>query len=688
MSSDTSLPSSSNDEDYQAVEHSWILPAAHRLLLLVTKPLNLPEITPDELVTALCHPSTSILLAEIHAKILGFEDYRREQLVLSAENTWIPQLVKLIHEAKRVVLNHYSLIKKHGYLPSLFRLEILYLLEEVALFELDTPLAEKMRSLPPEILRVEPFGWDSKHNCYWYFEDYCRLYMEEPLPFSVAPWQPNDISTELLKRPSDEKKTSKRPRNGSAPKFNNATRRIRTRSCPELSDDEEIREIEEQHSLILQDSNHCADNYSVGRTYDMYIPCYKQDLCSLPQWHVRVKGVSELESLIQMLEVEKNSNSRHLKKRLKNELLPIWQSEGERIRREKEKREKKDWIQVSKRRSSRVLGKQLLQEEEEKTKEKQRQIIAREQRRKQKLEAERLAVLEVIEREREKEFGDFRHDATELLPKSVMEVRDIGVRHLRDRKSIPYMKMEEEEEEEETSFVPYQFIIFFDEMAVSPEYDRFQEESGITWRIIDRFALYSPKNGQMVPVEELDRQDSNMLILEGALIPWKPSEVMPAAFRCSNIQEWCIEYGPEPKIWLKSTKNVWYQLESCCKEYRNVFMSTKRKFELCSRIYLLCMTLSPIVCSYSKVLELLSYPYGEMKPYTEEEVLMEGPFILSQLLSLNEIRIIRSGFYRHLRKKCKENGSYLDSSFEENTKIVSFHDGWKSVLKQDEEEKG
>lgn len=143
-----------------------------------------------ELESAILFPQNSIVLAQVFSKLLGLEEPRREHLVSQADHTWIPALVKLVHEYRRECFEPLFIDKPQLFwLPSrrkgrmtsylfydwqtftqldpLDRLETLYLLAEVVLFELDTPLADKMRNMAPEKLRVEPLGLDAKGNCYW-----------------------------------------------------------------------------------------------------------------------------------------------------------------------------------------------------------------------------------------------------------------------------------------------------------------------------------------------------------------------------------------------------------------------------------------------------------------------------------------------------------------------------------------
>jgi len=655
------------------IQHSWLLPAAYKLLLLASQPLELPAVTPMELESSILFPQSSILIAEIHAKFLGLEEPKREQLIYEADHTWIPALVKLVHEYHRELFEPLFIDKPSLYwLPSrrgrmtsylfydwqtwvqldaLFRLETLYLLMEVVLFELDTPLAERMRNLAAEKLRVEPLGFDAERNCYWYFDDYCRIYVEEPLSFDKV------IGNGLV---SNHKYSHSSVDDDEA-------HRMQTRRSKRRRED-----IEEQSPRLPQEytvQHSLRRNRSSSSTFSQdeqqwcikkwkhYIPCFSQDTLVHSQWKVCVQGVDELREMLLHWKDKRNASDRQLKKRLSAELLPRWEAEEDRLVKEREKREKKDWIPTAKRRSSRVMEKRYVQQEEEKIREKEREETEKIQKRRQRLQAERLAVVQVIEREREKEFREFRqfNDAN-TQPPNGMQWREIGIRQLRDKKRIPYVRLSDDEQEPQ-EIESFQYVVFFNELSVLNEYNRWLEDNSTIWRLIDSFALYSPATGQMAAIEDLDKKE--LLVLEGILIPPskesdEQSVTMPAAFRCDHIQDWCIEYGMEPKLWLKSSRGIWYQLKDPYKEYRNVYQTTRRKFELCSRIYILCMTLSPLVCSYSKIVEYLSFSYGEMKPYTEEEIWMEAPFILSQFLSMNQGRIVHSGFFRHLQKKFRQ----------------------------------
>lgn len=117
------------------------------------------------------------------------------------------------------------------------------------------------------------------------------------------------------------------------------------------------------------------------------------------------------------------------------------------------------------------------------------------------------------------------------------------------------------------------------------------------------------------------------------------------------LTEWCIEYSQsDPRLWVRS-RHTWYRLSKPAKEYARVHDLARRRFELCARIYILLLSLTPGECTFKDLAHLLSFSYYEMKGYSEKEILSEKSFILSQFRNFNESSIAESTFLRELKSK-------------------------------------
>eukprot|EP00178_Gracilaria_changii_P003326 TRINITY_DN148_c0_g2_i1.p1 TRINITY_DN148_c0_g2~~TRINITY_DN148_c0_g2_i1.p1 ORF type:complete len:465 (+),score=69.65 TRINITY_DN148_c0_g2_i1:1421-2815(+) len=127
------------------------------------------------------------------------------------------------------------------------------------------------------------------------------------------------------------------------------------------------------------------------------------------------------------------------------------------------------------------------------------------------------------------------------------------------------------------------------------------------------------------------------------------------------LKEWCIECSQAPSLWVR-TNDVWYRLLKPAKEYARTHETARRRFELCSRIFILGTTMSPSECTYKLFVQLLSGTYGKMKAYSEKELLMEKDFILEQIKNLGNESLSNIPFVKELREKKTTNGKKSSSS--------------------------
>ncbi len=116
------------------------------------------------------------------------------------------------------------------------------------------------------------------------------------------------------------------------------------------------------------------------------------------------------------------------------------------------------------------------------------------------------------------------------------------------------------------------------------------------------------------------------------------------------LVEWCIEYGSSPHLWVRSAR-VWYKLQKPAREYIRTHELARRRYEICSRIFILATTFEPSQATFATFASLLAGPYGEMRGYTEKDILLEREFILSQVKNLDDPQLNAIPFMRELKDK-------------------------------------
>lgn len=139
----------------------------------------------------------------------------------------------------------------------------------------------------------------------------------------------------------------------------------------------------------------------------------------------------------------------------------------------------------------------------------------------------------------------------------------------------------------------------------------------------------------------------------GVLLPSVRSEADPIIVEVVNPVEWVIEYGSEPRLWLKSSR-AWYEMRDPHASFLDTFRSAQRKFEICVRLSILGHSLRGDQLSYESIVELLSMRYLHMRGYKQSDIEEETPFILEQMESLGKPSLLKSGFIRHLQKKQRD----------------------------------
>lgn len=190
------------------------------------------------------------------------------------------------------------------------------------------------------------------------------------------------------------------------------------------------------------------------------------------------------------------------------------------------------------------------------------------------------------------------------------------------------------------------------EMSIGKEFQwEYNEDDKMPARVLDRFFFACRSDFNDAPLEECDSGGTDVIGL-GILVP--PSSSMPKVSRVEipAVTEWVIEYGQNPKLWVKS-RQAWYELRRPAVEYRDTFFTTRRKFELCARIAIIGETMRGPQLNYNSIVNFLSMRYGDMKSYKETDILEEKVFIVNQMESLNRRSLLQSGFLRSLQKRLR-----------------------------------
>lgn len=144
--------------------------------------------------------------------------------------------------------------------------------------------------------------------------------------------------------------------------------------------------------------------------------------------------------------------------------------------------------------------------------------------------------------------------------------------------------------------------------------------------------------------------------------------------KTAPLIEWCIEYGNTPHLWVRSAA-VWYRLTKPAKEYARTHELARRRFELCSRIFILGTTMSSKETTYNMITSLLQAPYLKMKGYSEKELLSEKDFILAQIKNLNDPALAAMTFIKELRDKQPGMGKKLGLSKKNSSSSLSIGSG-------------
>lgn len=189
---------------------------------------------------------------------------------------------------------------------------------------------------------------------------------------------------------------------------------------------------------------------------------------------------------------------------------------------------------------------------------------------------------------------------------------------------------------------------YVSEQDTPSSYNYSYDDEGVPQREFTDFIVTAGDERISICALDDSRQVNRTVIARGTItISGKP----PLKIKSAPLKEWCIEYGTtSPKLWIR-TADVWYRLSKPSKEYARTHELARRRFELCSRIYILAHTMAPDQCHFDNFVSLLSNAYGTMKGYSEKEILSERDFILSQVKNLDDPNLVNCYFTKELREK-------------------------------------
>eukprot|EP00188_Purpureofilum_apyrenoidigerum_P000070 Plantae.Rhodophyta-Purpureofilum_apyrenoidigerum.ctg10257.p1 GENE.Plantae.Rhodophyta-Purpureofilum_apyrenoidigerum.ctg10257~~Plantae.Rhodophyta-Purpureofilum_apyrenoidigerum.ctg10257.p1 ORF type:complete len:524 (-),score=75.00 Plantae.Rhodophyta-Purpureofilum_apyrenoidigerum.ctg10257:1143-2714(-) len=192
---------------------------------------------------------------------------------------------------------------------------------------------------------------------------------------------------------------------------------------------------------------------------------------------------------------------------------------------------------------------------------------------------------------------------------------------------------------------------FVTEDNILASYSHGVDDQNMPQRRLTDFVV-TKASGEMVSICALDDPkllSDTQLVARGTLES-KNSELQQV--NIGPLREWCIEYSTTPVLWVRTDK-AWYNMRSPAANYAKVHELARSRFEICSRVYLLCTSLEAKQTTYKNVLKLLGRPFNAMQSYEEADVLKEGDFLLDQCQSLDVVSISASGFIKGLKDRLK-----------------------------------
>ncbi|KAK1860201.1 hypothetical protein I4F81_002790 [Pyropia yezoensis] len=154
--------------------------------------------------------------------------------------------------------------------------------------------------------------------------------------------------------------------------------------------------------------------------------------------------------------------------------------------------------------------------------------------------------------------------------------------------------------------------------------------------------------GALASICELDEPGSSLSASGVLKAPGQP----PLRVQLPALNEWCVEHGQAPVLWIH-TKRAWYNVTGApTAEYSRVHAKARRRFEISVRANLLAGALTPPEATYARFISLLGQQYMDMRGHSERDILGETPFILEQARSLEgDQLLLNSAFCKELMRR-------------------------------------
>ncbi|KAJ8902462.1 hypothetical protein NDN08_006867 [Rhodosorus marinus] len=650
----------------QGLQSMWEFPAAWRLLHIFSLAgLNISEVQPAALEEYLMNADENLgVLEEIHARILGlgpasFNRWINKVKSIARSNPtsfsflFNPDRVSLARPSARAAYGFEELddglrfkdLRTYVKLDAELRCKILHALLEKQLSELDGRVGEEVRSLDSDVLRLLPYGYDADMTTYWYFGDHSRLYREPDLDYQEKMRRQKEREERRSKNAEERERKRKR----STPSRRVSTRR-RTRASMASEQDEEEGALD----LEVRDRSEFSEGERAEiAEEDKASATDAQDRVPCSKWELVADGVGSLLEFVDSLGNVKNPTEKSLVNRLTSELKVEWEEVRRRANREREKQDRVIATEIEQhhaygKRSARISALEKKREEE-----RQVQRSMREQ--EEELEEERhqrRSVLQQAERARDRELKYLRRakSTTGVLPTaaSMRPQRESSRRltNYRDGGEVNMALLEAQFSARTSRIVPEGDLENIEEYAHS--YDNETPN-----RVLDRFRFIGAR-GETAKLEYLDKNPDTAIVAEGILVPPSWSDSLPQMIEIHRVTEWCIDYGSDPSLWVKSALGAWYRLQRPANDYRWAFGSTRRRFEISSRLFILNTEMHASDLTYRTVIDLLSYQYFHMLSNKESDVLDVAMFVLSQIESADMKNLLKSEFAIRLRSHVLE----------------------------------
>ncbi|KAA8490812.1 hypothetical protein FVE85_1259 [Porphyridium purpureum] len=602
---------------------------------------------------------------------------------------------------------------------------------------------EALRTMDPEIFRIEPIGYDARGRSFYLFGDDMRLYVENDVREQMDEQRAKKEEKKRKEREDrrkqsmemEQKKRAKGNESRWAPRVA-ATRTTRASLAAGLlpdaaSDTQSILNHDQDqggavasaHSFDDEDENsRNLDEASIDFTEAAADQAEPPDGDVNSSWQVVALAAAELRAFVDGLEKSKNRNEKALRKYLVESILPEWESAEKKLHRERDRRERvKEMAVVHEVRSSRV---KLLQERKEAERLRQLELEAEERERAAehaRIRKVRREEQERMERERaaEKEAQEQRvaaqvsrnleslfaaHDLARGAPGTAPEsgalkatqqtvACDAGIVEPSSMASslapasaevaagarteagsgVDQQPREDDQGLGEWGAYLAKRLPKFKAPAdsdASVELAESECPAELNWtspsgddgpeRVLDNFRVFYAASGDLAKLEMADQVEDlvhgpRAMTVTGTLFPPPKSEltVAPRMIRICGIEEWVLDLGHDPIMYVR-TASAWYRLRRPSKDYKWVFMTARRKFEVTARIFILADQLPLSQLRYDVVVPLLGASYTNMRSYKEAEVILEASFVVEQVRNLKHKALLNSQLLQKLEQIAKK----------------------------------